>query len=77
MPISGSHHPAGVRFMTVNSMGWAAGLEDLANVAGENRFAGIPSAPAKGRAIRMGDTGLVSSMSALSSMGNPAITGGS
>ncbi len=47
MPISGSHHPNGVRFMTVNSMGWAAGLEDLANVAGENRFAGIPSAPQK------------------------------
>ena len=33
--------------------------------------------PSKGWAIRMGDTGLVSSMSALSSMGSPALTGGS
>ena len=71
MPISGPHHAIGVRFMTVNPMGWAMGLEGRAIVAWTFRVRCFTPGPSEGQADRAGKRGRYAACPALPSMGNP------
>ncbi len=63
--------PDGVRFMTVNPMGWAMGLEGRAIVAWTFRVRCFTPGPSEGQADRAGKRGRYAACPALPSMGNP------